>query len=130
MKNKKSYDKIHSEISKLKEEINEKYHNIISILFSRNPSLKSFELSCREEFNDHNYYTQVSIVKINGIELPEEISSVYYLNDGGYSLKSFYIESKTKEDLIKEIIGQIIEEVPSSFFDNDGGLSFKRDDYV
>lgn len=78
---------------------------VIKSIFIHFPNLQSMEIDCSEEYDDNNYYTQVNLTKINGIDLPESLSDtcdMEYLVEND-DFKGALVEMNLKQSELESI---------------------------
>ncbi len=110
----------------------ELYPEAITALFKEIKGLQNFVLEANEEYDDNNYYTQVSIEQINDIPCPYGIVGDYFAEevDDDSRWKTFFMAAKIKvEDALK--ILEVIEALDSNYVQNQLCYNpVKRSDYV
>lgn len=132
-----STDKLFAEIRQLESKTNKLYDQVLKEVFKEYPTIKSFSIDLKSEYDDNNDYMVSGIQTINGVDLPELLTDSYVLEeledlDNEYSnadeWNKFLMASKIKIETLAAFL-DIINSIPTRYFENEcSSLDFKQEE--
>ena len=107
-----------NKIAEANSKIRDLYKETINELFL-DTEIKQFSIDVAEEYDDNNYYTQVSLIEVNDVELPERITDSWILdNINRYpDWSTFLMASKVKQESLRLLL-EIMNTIPSDYFES------------
>lgn len=119
---------LRNKANKLYSEIVTVHGEILAALFDDIQNLQSFELVLENEYDDNNYYDQIYLQSVNGVDLPHNLCYTDDLKGDEIeeSFTKFAVASKIKISELIHIV-QIVIDIPDTYYSNNcKSLFFER----